>query len=338
MDSNSALHIALVHDAVIPPPLYGGTERVVALLARALLERGHRVTLVSQPGGTVDGVQWVRYQPQWPRDLPSDVDIIHLHAPYRGEKLPAPHVTTIHGNGQPGEVFDPHAIFVSRKHAALHGSKHFVYNGVDPDAYASSRTRTGRWVFLAKASWSVKNLEGALRVARMAGIELEVIGSRNWPFQLHRKVPRVDGVRYWGMLGEQEKRTILAHSEGLLFPVRWHEPFGLAVIEAMASGCPVLATPYGSLPELVTPETGWLSNDAQTWVDRLTGVFRWNREDCRARVRKYFSHHAMAEGYLRYYRQILETGHLGGGAAESAPTTQPGWEAQKLLDWKENWR
>lgn len=330
------LHVALIHDAVIPPPLYGGTERVIALLAQALLLKGHRITLVSRRGSQVPGAEWIAYQEDWAKRLPADVDLVHLHAPYRG-KLALPHVTTIHGNGQPGEVFDHNSVFVSGRHAALHGSAHFVYNGIDPDAYASSSTRTGRWVFLAKASWSVKNLEGALRVARVAGVELEVIGSRNWPFGWHRKVPRVDGVRYWGTLGEEEKRTVLAHSEGLLFPVRWHEPFGLAVIEALASGCPVLATPYGSLPEIVTPDVGWLSNNAQTWVDRLTGVFRWDREDCRARVRAKFSHHAMAEGYLHYYNRVLETGRLAISADMPPPRTQPGFVAQRLLEWNEKW-
>lgn len=330
------MHIALCHDAVIPPPGYGGTERVIANLARGLVALGHQVTLVARKGSRIEGVEVIptRAGRSFESLLPSDVDLLHLRStPAQAPRKP--YLVTIDGNGQPGERFDARTVFVSERHARNHGSRHFVHNGVDPDAFASSSVRTGRWVFLAKASWSVKNLEGAIAVARAADVELEVLGSRNWPFGLQRKLARIGGVRYWGSVNEAEKRTILAHSEGLFFPVRWPEPFGLAVIEALASGCPVYATPYGALPEIVTPDVGWLSADARTWVRELESGTQWDREACRARVRERFSHLTMAKGYLRHYEAVLATGRLAGAsAADPVPQAPLDFRAQELLAWR----
>lgn len=331
------MHIALCHDAVIPPTAYGGTERVIAYLAQGLIELGHRVTLVAAAGSGMPGVETIVCRPgvAWDKLVPPDVDLLHLWGtPALGAtaELSKPILVTIEGNGRPGETFHPNTVFVSRKHAENHGSTHFVHNGINPQGFRFARERTGRWVFLAKASWSVKNLEGAIAVARAADIELEVLGSRNWPFNLQRRLARIGGVRYWGMLGEEEKRVVLGHSDGLLFPVRWHEPFGVAVIEALVSGCPVMATPYGSLPEIVTPDVGWISADGRTWVEMLRAGVSWDREACRGRALDKFSHTAMARSYVNYYQSVLARGALPEPAPE--PRTREGFEAQALLPWK----
>lgn len=330
-----SLTIALCHDALIPPVDYGGTERILAYLAQGLQELGHTVVLVAKEGSRLPGVEVVPTRPgkSFEELAPPSVDVLHLWGtPAAAPKRPS--LVTIEGNGKPGETFISNTVFVSRKHAENHGSRHYVYNGIDPAPFKSATERTGRWVFLAKASWAVKNLEGAIAIARAADVELEVLGSRNWPFNLQRKLARIGGVRYWGMVNEEEKRTILAHSDGLFFPVRWHEPFGIAVIEALASGCPVYASPYGSLPELVTPAVGWVSADSQSWVRELKAGTQWDREACRARVREKFSHLTMARDYLRHYEAILATGRLAGAVeGEPAPRTRAGFEAQALLPW-----
>src|SRR5262249_7044398 len=158
---------------------------------------------------------------------------------------------SVGGNGQPGQKFPANTVFVSRRHAALHGSRHFVYSGVIPDDYACAEQRGDYAVFLAKARWKVKNFRGAAAVARRAGLELRVVGSRSWPFQLQRWLPRINGVRYYGTADESKKRDLLSRARCLIFPVRWEEPFGLALTEALASGCYVVGTPYGALPEII---------------------------------------------------------------------------------------
>src|SRR5262249_59920725 len=86
-----------------------------------------------------------------------------------------------------------------------------------------------------------------------------VLGSRNWPWNLQRLLPTIRGVQYHGMVGGREKRKLLARARCLIFPVRYPEPFGVAVTEALVSGGYVVGTPHGALPGNVTPAVGQLS-------------------------------------------------------------------------------
>jgi glycosyltransferase involved in cell wall biosynthesis len=268
----------------------------------------------------------------WLRLVPDSTDIVQLfETPARA--VPKPFLVRIGGNGKPGERFHPNTIFVSRKHAANHGSRHFVHNGLDPAEYAFSEKRGDYAVFLAKARWPVKNFAGAARVARDAGLELRVLGSRNWPLNLQRLLPPIRGVRYYGTMGGQEKRDLLARARCLIFPVRWEEPCANALNEALVSGCYVAGTPYGCLPEIVTPDVGVLSAKAEELADAVRHPERFDPVACRNRVlRGGFTHLDMAKKYLRYYEAILTHGRLG-EAGEPAPFTQPGFVAKQLLPW-----
>jgi glycosyltransferase involved in cell wall biosynthesis len=326
------MHVALIHDAVIPPLKYGGTERIVAWLARALNRLGHRTTLIARPGSAVEGSRFIPIQPDWESVVPSDVDLLHLWGT-PGLPPKKAYVVTIQGNGRPGETFHRNTIFISRRHAENHGSTHFVHNGIDPDDYACDEKREDYAVFLAKASWSVKNLSGAIDVARRAGMRLEVLGSRDWPLGLQRLLPPIGGVRYHGMADDPCKREILRRARALLFPVRWHEPFGIAITEALASGCAVVGTPYGSLPEIVTPEVGTLSASASELAKALS-VPRFSPKRCRERVSQGFTHLDMARSYVRYYEHVLAKGTIAADAPE-APRTRDGFVSQELLPWND---
>ena len=263
------MHVTICHlgRKPVPPPLYGGGQRVMYWLGKALLELGHQVTLIAHKDSHLPGAE-LRPLPapeardnSWEKLIPEKTDVLHLRHQPNGS-LSKPFVITVGGNGRPGEKFHPNTIFLSHNHAAHHGSRHYVHNGVDPSEYVCETRREDYAVFLAKASWDVKNLSGAIEVAHRAGIPLRVIGSRNWPGNLQRWFPAVRGVKYHGTLGQTGKIPLLAKARCLIFPVRWHEPYGNAVNEALVSGCYVAATPYGSLPEIITPEVGALSSRA----------------------------------------------------------------------------
>jgi glycosyltransferase involved in cell wall biosynthesis len=334
------MHVVLYKNGsvAIPPRLYGGTERVIYWLGKALLELGHRVTLIANAQSEIPGAELRPLSPDekdpraWLKLVPASADIVHLwdHARPDGDK---PCMVTVEINGEPGYTFHPNTVFVSRKHAANHGSRHFVHNGLDAGEYEFSAQRGDYAVFLAKARWPVKNLAGAIQVARRAGLELRVLGSRNWPLNLQKLLPPIRGVRYYGMIGGAEKRNLLAQARCLIFPVRWAEPFGIALTEALASGAYVVGTPYGSLPEIVTPETGVLSLKIDELVAAVKNPGRFNPAACRERVlRGGFTHLDMARKYLDYYGQILTHGSLA-GPDEPAPATQPGFVAKQLLPW-----
>jgi glycosyltransferase involved in cell wall biosynthesis len=328
------MHIVLYHDALIPPPKYGGTERIIYWLAKALVSLGHRVTLIARPGSLIPDVQLIPYEsatsPHWEKLIPSDADFLHLWAtPQQAPRQPF--LVTIEGNGQPNERFHPNTVFVSKKHAELHGSKNYVYNGIDPSEYACDEIREPYLVFLAKASWKVKNLAGAIEVARLADMPLKVMGNRNWPLHLHRfKSLPWSRVQYLGMLGDIDKRKILRKAKALLFPVRWHEPFGIAITEALASGCPVYGTPYGSLPEILPSTVGALSNQARELAQAILSQ-KISPQTCRERVHEGFTHIQMAQTYLQYYSQILKSGKLNLFSEDLQ--WRPEQPAQSLLAW-----
>ena len=87
-------------------------------------------------------------------------------------------------------------------------------------------------------------------------------------------------IRFAGMVGGEQKNQLINGSLAPLFPVRWNESFGLAVVESLYFGCPVVGTPYGSLPELVTPEFGFLSNKKSELVEALSHVEEYDRKKC----------------------------------------------------------
>jgi Glycosyl transferases group 1 len=324
----------------IPPRLYGGTERIIYWLGKALVELGHQVTLIANAQSKIPGAELRAISENetdaraWLKLVPASTDIVHLWdtSQPNSEK---PFVVTVEGNGQPGQKFHPNTIFISQKHAANHGSKHFVFNGLDPNDYTFSETRENYAVFLAKARWPVKNLPGAIEVARRAGIELRVLGSRNWPLNLQKLFPPIRGVRYYGMIGGDEKRDLLARARCLIFPVRWHEPFGIALTEALVSGAFVAGTPYGSLPEIVAPEVGILSANANELAEAVKNPQGFSPQKCREHILKNgFTHLDMARSYLRYYEAVLARGRLD-DQDEPPPMTAPGFIAKELLPWKQ---
>ncbi|MEJ2483138.1 MAG: glycosyltransferase, partial [Gemmatimonadota bacterium] len=97
----------------------------------------------------------------------------------------------------------------------------------------------------------------------------------------------------------------LAGARALLNPIRWQEPFGLVAIEALVSGTPVLATPLGAMPELVSEEVGALCSDEAEFIQALSRIESWEPEACRARVLDRFTHIEMAGAYVDLYRRAV---------------------------------
>jgi len=336
------MHVTLLKpgNTPIPPPLYGGTERTLYWLGKALLELGHRVTLIAHPKSSIPGAELIPCEAsdaEAMRLVPASTDILHI-SDHQITSAPKPFLVTVNGNGgRAPRQFHPNTVFVSQKHAANHGSKYFVHPGIDPSEYVFSEQREDYAVFLAKAQWKVKNLAGAVQVARKAGIELRVLGSRSWPLELQRQLPLwlTRGVRYYGNVNETEKVKILSRARCLILPVRWHEPFGLAFTESLVSGAYICGTPYGSQPEIVTPEVGVLSTKAEELADAVRNPKRYKPTACRERVLNGgFTSLAMARKYLMYYQKVLTTGSLL-DAGESPGATLPDFDGKKLLPWED---
>jgi glycosyltransferase involved in cell wall biosynthesis len=112
-------------------------------------------------------------------------------------------------------------------------------------------------------------------------------------------------VRFHGVIGGDRKHHLINRSSALLFPVLWHEPFGIAMVEALYFGCPVFGTTYGSLPEIVTPDVGYLADSESTLADELAHIDRFDRRRCHEYAVDNFSAALMTERYLGLYERVL---------------------------------
>ena len=307
------MRVTLLHHTRLPVRGYGGTERVVVALARGLAELGHQVSLIAPTGTTVSGVQVVPVSGRIIRGqefdptpfIPPGADILHAFFPLSSRPA-LPWVWTLEGTTRAGTTRPENTIYVSRDHAARHGSASFVYNGVDP-AELSFRSAKGDYdLFLGRLHQS-KGYHWAIEGARAAGRRLIVAGG--WRPTLSRHV------RFVGEVHGQRKAELLAGARLLWMPAQWDEPFGLTLIEALWSGTPVLATRRGALPEVLGAEVAEFGDTVEALVARLPAMARKDPAACRARAEQYFSHLRMAGEYVRFYRAFLDQGRLPAGVA-----------------------
>jgi glycosyltransferase involved in cell wall biosynthesis len=240
--------------------------------------------------------------------IPAGIEVVHLN--HHVNEIPnIPYIQTMHGNLNHAMDLDENTVFVSKNHAARFGSDCYVHNGIDPADYGTPILNTDAvknyFHFLGDAAWRVKNVKGAIQIAKMAHQKLRVIGGVRFNFNQGIRLTFDTHVRFDGMQGGAEKNEIIKYSKGLLFPVRWHEPFGLALIESLYFGCPVFGTPYGSLPEIITPEVGYLTTTASGLADAVARVNDFNRKRCHEYVMDNFTHIQMSASYVRLYEKVL---------------------------------
>jgi glycosyltransferase involved in cell wall biosynthesis len=240
------------------------------------------------------------------QQVPDDIDMVHFHFQVSGFTK-KPYLINVHNNPSFGDSLDQNSVFVSANHAARYGGDSFVHHGLDPEDYqkpdlSSKRVHTH---FLAKAAWKVKNVRGAIDVATQSGNKLVVLGGTRLNLKMGLRFTPNLNVRFKGMVNNDEKAIVLNSSKALLFPVLWHEPFGLAIIESLYFGCPVLGTPYGSLPELVIPEVGLLSNSKLVLTEGLKAIDEFNNQHCHDYAMEYFTVQKMAQKYLDLYEHVL---------------------------------
>jgi glycosyltransferase involved in cell wall biosynthesis len=304
------MHVLIVNNTRIPALQYGGTERVIWWLGKALVKAGHKVSYLVAAGSECPFADVYPFDPSknFKDQIPTNTgfDVIHLNHMVHGE-IPLPYIMTLHGNVNAQFPLDVNTVFVSRNHAQRFGSESFVHNGIDPDDYGDPGIGSKRnYVhFLGDAAWRVKNVQGAIHVSRAAKWPLHVIGGKRFNFNQGIRLTFDRHVHFHGMKGGEEKNAILRGSAALIFPVRWHEPFGLALVESLYFGCPVLGTPYGSLPEIVTRQVGLLSANASDLVSALQDIDQFSSKDCHDHVMAYYTAQQMMLAYCEKYEKVL---------------------------------
>lgn len=340
--------IAPLYESV-PPRFYGGTERVVSYLTEALVRLGHQVTLYAS-GDSVTAAtlrsacaQALRLDktsidPNADHVLlaerifqeSGEFDFIHSHIDYNAfpllRRMTTPHVTTLHGRlDVPNlqnlyrEFRDEPVVSISNRQRiplAWANWQATVYHGVPEQIYTFHARPGGYLAFLGRIS-PEKRIEDIIEVARRADLPLKIAAKVDKVDREYFKTiiePLLHGpIEYIGEIGEQAKDEFLGNALALLFMIDWPEPFGLAMIEALACGTPVIARARGSVPEIIEHgATGFIVEDVPNAVKMIPQVLQLDRKRCREAFEKRFSATRMALHYETVYQSLIERSRQGG--------------------------
>jgi glycosyltransferase involved in cell wall biosynthesis len=329
----------------VPPLKYGGTERVVAALTNELVRRGHDVTLFATGDSDTLATlvplvpSGLRLLPglEMPRDIhppqmlelghvferAEEFDVIHSHVDFFTfpftRLVRTPVLTTMHGRLDLPTlplIFDAYpdvAINSISRHqqrpmpqARWIGN---VYHGIDLEHLHIGDGGGGYFAFLGRISPN-KGISEAIEIAQRTGIPLKIAAKvdDDHPEYFDLVKNHIDGrlIEWIGEIGDSEKSEFLGNARALLFPIQWPEPFGLTMIEAMACGTPVLATPCGSVPEIVVDGvTGFIRPSVDGLVEAASHLDEIDRMTCRIQVEQHFSARSMAIGYERLYELLI---------------------------------
>ena len=335
----------------VPPKLYGGTERIVAYLTDALVAMGHEVTLFAS-GDSITAATLAAAWPQALRLDPTirdhvaplmamletvaqragEFDVIHLHCDYLGysalRRVGTPFLATLHGRLDLPELKPLYTVFsdvpvvsISDAQRAPLPQAHYIStvpHGLPERLLLPGDGDGGYLAFLGRIS-PEKAPDRAIRIAALAGMKLKIAAKVDRVDQEYFKeqiepllvLPHVEFV---GEITEAQKSEFLGNAAGLLFPIAWREPFGLAMIEAMACGTPVVAMRNGSVPEVVDDGvTGFIVASEPEAASAARRLHLLDRARIRQVFEERFTAERMAEDYLALYRRLVAGAELACG-------------------------
>jgi glycosyltransferase involved in cell wall biosynthesis len=327
----------------VPPALYGGTERVVSWLSEALVERGHTVTLFAS-GDSRTRAELIAPCPRALRldtdvgdpvaphlielaqvfDRAEDFDIIHCHVDYLAFPFAGlvrtPTVHTLHGRLDVPHLRPLFRHFGDTPLVSISASQRepvagldlnwvgTVHHGLPLREYPWSPRGGDYLAFLGRIS-PEKRPDLAIAVADRVGIRLRIaakVDPVDRAYFEREIVPLLDNplVEFLGEIGDAEKPDFLGGARALIFPIDWPEPFGLAMIEALACGTPVIARPCGAVREIVVPgETGLLGTTVAELARAVEAVGEIDRAACRRHAETRWSADRMAADYETVFEQ-----------------------------------
>lgn len=335
-----------------PPRGYGPWEQVASTLTEGLVARGHDVTLFA----TADSITSAYLHAEAPTGYEEDPGVdakvyegLHIAAAFeRAHELDVlsnqfdflpltysrlvatPVVTTIHGFSSDRilpvfRAYDDVARYVAISDADRHPDLTYeatIHHGIDLAGFTFRPDPGGYLLFLGRIHPD-KGAHRAIEVARRAGLPLVLAGivqdAAYFRDQVQPHLSR-PGVTYVGPVGPAERDALLGGALALVHLIGFAEPFGLSVVEALATGTPVIAHPLGSLPELVRHgETGFLVDDIPAAVAAAGMVAELRRRDCRNDVEERFTADRMVADYAALFARVVV-----GGPSEASRSSSSG--------------
>lgn len=256
------------------------------------------------------------------RAAAAEFDVIHFHTEFMHAVFLdglVPTLTTVHWRVDEldrqtyFEHFDKLPVAaISRSQAkqfpATANVRSVVHHGIDRDTYRAG-PGGGGVAFLGRLT-DQKGPDRAIRAARQAGMKIKLAGNIDIgnPAYFDKEVRPLLGAdaEYVGKVNLQEKQDFLGLASVFAMPINWPEPFGLVMIEAMACGTPVVATPYGAAPEIVEDGvTGFIAEDGLEFAAALEAAQKLDRATIRQRFEARFPSDRMVADYEKTYAELL---------------------------------
>lgn len=326
----------------VPPEQYGGIEIVVSLTVEELVRQGKDVTLFATGDAVTDAKLRSIYPkavgfasghqsfPEahvaWAYSQAEEFDVIHNHAGVAGISMARlinkPVVTTMHNNYfvpenpvfkeqyKDNQFFTPISDAQKREIPGINFTR-TVYNAIDIPQYPFVEEKEDFLLSLGNL-WEVKGHDTAIKVALETGMKIIVAGKldpKGEEFFETKVKPLIDNdqVVFEGQVSPERKMELFSKAKAFMFPIRWEEPFGLVMIEAMACGTPVIAFRHGSVPEVIKDgKTGFICDTTEEMIEAVRKVGSISARTCREHVEREFSPLRMAEGYWDAYTDIIE--------------------------------
>jgi len=337
------MKIALTADPMIPvpPKLYGGIERIIDMLIKGLMEKGHEVVLFAHEESDVP-CELIKYKGKDPRDKldtwrnmrqvtsvkGKDFDVIHSFGrlAYLTALMPTALPKIMSYQREPSIKMVKMAMRLSKK-GSMHftGCSGYIANQMKPyaPAYAiPNGVPIGQYTFRPTVKddaplaflGRIEHIKGthlAIEVAQKTGRRLLIAGNipedeKSQAYFEKMVKPHLNGqIEYVGPVNDEEKNELLGQSYAFMMPILWNEPFGIVMAEALACGTPVIGMDRGSVPEVV--ENGVNGYRCQSVEDMVEAVGRASgllREKSRKIAEERFSNKAIVAQYESLYKQL----------------------------------
>lgn len=336
------MKIALTADPFIPVPprLYGGIERMIDILIRHYLKKGHQVSLFAH-AASVTEAHLFPYATEgnsladifrnirliWKELQGSDYDVLHSFGrmAYMAPVMPQKQLKIMSYQREPtiGQIrrsqhlarknslfFTGCSDYISRQ-ISPYAHCSTIYNCAEKDKYrfTAQLNADAPLVFLGRIE-PIKGVEQAIALAQRTQKKLIIAGNvpRGQEEYFRERIQPHFGpsVMYAGPVDDEQKNDLLNHALALLFPIQWNEPFGIVMVEAMACGTPVIAFGRGAVPEVISHGiNGFYADTIEELAGYIEQVGKLSRQTVRIMFENKFSAEVIGDEYLALYKRLL---------------------------------